>query len=130
MDQEIPRDFLSYFSCIQHDFNIFDIADSFLIKSFFDSLISNLNERQRSQAIYFLNEYLLQIVFRPIENYRIAHQNKKDNNIKLTRELHKHMNNNKKFRNSLESLTNTYNNIINYISIKENEITDEDLSKI
>ena len=40
------------------------------------------------------------------------------------------MKNNREFRKNLEDLTIIYNDIINYIAIKENEVTDEDLSDI
>lgn len=82
--------------------------------------------------LYFLNEYLFKTIFNKNTNYRFDHSSKEKNinNKKFTRELHKHMKNNREFRKNLEDLTIIYNDIINYIAIKENEVTDEDLSDI
>ncbi len=132
IEQDIPDQILNYCICTKHDFNEFFISDTGLIESYLRPVLLKDDKHQQHKMLYFLNEYLFKTIFNKNTNYRFDHSSKEKNinNKKFTRELHKHMKNNREFRKNLEDLTIIYNDIINYIAIKENEVTDEDLSDI
>ena len=117
---------MSYFECVAHDFDEFFISSSSLIKF----LIHDSDNKQ--ELIYFLNSYIFESMY-DNEHYKLSHTINgiaDITNPKFTKELHKHMNENLKFQERLEHLTLLYNDINRYIEIKENEVTDEDLSDI
>ena len=125
-NNQIPQDILSYFECVAHDFDEFFISSSSLIKF----LIHDSDNKQ--ELIYFLNSYIFESMY-DNEHYKLSHTINgiaDITNPKFTKELHKHMNENLKFQERLEHLTLLYNDINRYIEIKENEVTDEDLSDI